>query len=120
VEELGDGVDVRHVDGTDEWRCSAALPIIARATVRSATKVDAEVFAAAASTQSSSQSRCRTRQCGRFQPQLNVVLVVNAPTSNIVPRRNTPLRYCLPVARQVPAADASLRDGQGNAPRFGY
>ncbi|MGZ4554975.1 MAG: phosphoglycerate dehydrogenase, partial [Mycobacteriaceae bacterium] len=46
IDALGDGVEVRHVDGTDRPALLEAVASADALLVRSATKVDAEVLAA--------------------------------------------------------------------------
>ncbi|QUH02203.1 phosphoglycerate dehydrogenase [Saccharopolyspora erythraea] len=112
AEEFGTDVEIRHVDGTDR---EALLDAVAEADallVRSSTQVDSEVLGASS----------RLKVVGRAGVGLdNVdvpaatergVLVVNAPTSNIVSAAEHAVALLLAVARNVAAADASLRAGE--------
>ncbi len=115
---LGDDVEIRHVDGTDRPALLAALADADALLVRSATRVDAEVLAAAT----------RLKVVGRAGVGLdNVdvpaatargVMVVNAPTSNIVSAAEHAIALLLSAVRHIPAADASLRQGQWKRSSF--
>jgi D-3-phosphoglycerate dehydrogenase / 2-oxoglutarate reductase len=112
LEVFGDEVEVRTVDGTDRAALLEAVADADALLVRSATQVDAEVFAA----------QKRLTVVGRAGVGLdNVdvpaataagVMVVNAPTSNIVSAAEHALALLLATARHIPAADASLRAGR--------
>ncbi len=112
LEVFGDEVEIRHVDGTDRAALLEAVKDADALLVRSATQADAEVFAA----------QTRLAVVGRAGVGLdNVdvpaataagVMVVNAPTSNIVSAAEHALALLLATARHIPAADASLRRGE--------
>ena len=70
VSLLGDNVEIRHVDGTDRPALLAALADADALLVRSATKVDAEVFAASNRLRSSRAraSGSTTSTCPRPRP----------------------------------------------------
>ncbi|WP_248292653.1 phosphoglycerate dehydrogenase [Actinomycetospora sp. TBRC 11914] len=118
LEVFGDEVEVRQVDGTDRDALLAAVGDADALLVRSATQVDAEVFAA----------QTRLTVVGRAGVGLdNVdvpaataagVMVVNAPTSNIVSAAEHALALLLATARHIPAADASLRRGEWARSRY--
>lgn len=109
IEALGDGVEVRHVDGTDRPALLAAVADADALLVRSATQVDAEVLAA--TTQLKVVARAGVGLDNVEVPAATArgVLVVNAPTSNIVSAAEHAIALLLAAARQVPAADATLR-----------
>jgi D-3-phosphoglycerate dehydrogenase / 2-oxoglutarate reductase len=118
LDVLGDEVDIRHVDGTDR---SALLSAVAEADallVRSATKVDAEVLAA--STRLKVVARAGVGLDNVEVPAATArgVLVVNAPTSNIVSAAEHAVALLLSLARRIPAADASLRGGEWKRSSF--
>lgn len=109
---LGDDVEIRHVDGTDRPALLAAIAHADALLVRSATRVDAEVFAAA--TRLTVVARAGVGLDNVDVPAATVrgVMVVNAPTSNIVSAAEHAVALLLSAARHIPAADASLRAGQ--------
>lgn len=118
IEALGDGVEIRHVDGTDR---PALLDAVAEADallVRSATKVDAELFGA--TTQLKVVARAGVGLDNVEVPAATErgVMVVNAPTSNIVSAAEHAVALLMSVARNVAAADASLRGGEWKRSSF--
>lgn len=118
IEALGDGVEIRHVDGTDR---PALLDAVAEADallVRSATKVDAEVLGA--TTQLKVVARAGVGLDNVEVPAATErgVMVVNAPTSNIVSAAEHAVALLMSVARNVAAADASLRAGEWKRSSF--
>jgi D-3-phosphoglycerate dehydrogenase / 2-oxoglutarate reductase len=112
VEVFGDEVEVRHVDGTDRPALLAAVAEADALLVRSATKVDAEVFAASDRLKVVARAGVGLDNVDVGPATDRGVLVVNAPTSNIVSAAEHAVALLLAVARRVPAADASLRGGE--------
>lgn len=108
IEALGEGVEVRHVDGTDRPALLAAVAEADALLVRSATQVDAEVLAA--TTQLKVVARAGVGLDNVEVPAATArgVLVVNAPTSNIVSAAEHAVALLLAAARQIPAAHATL------------
>ena len=115
---FGDEVEVRQVDGTDRPALLEAVKSADALLVRSATKVDAEVFAA--TTQLKVVARAGVGLDNVEVPAATErgVLVVNAPTSNIVSAAEHAVALLLSVARRVPAADQSLRGGEWKRSAF--
>ncbi|WP_037811759.1 MULTISPECIES: phosphoglycerate dehydrogenase [Amycolatopsis] len=115
---FGDEVEVRHVDGTDRPALLEAVKSADALLVRSATKVDAEVLGA--TTQLKVVARAGVGLDNVEVPAATErgVLVVNAPTSNIVSAAEHAVALLLAVARRVPAADQSLRGGEWKRSSF--
>jgi D-3-phosphoglycerate dehydrogenase / 2-oxoglutarate reductase len=109
VAALGDEVEVRWVDGPDRQKLLAAVPEADALLVRSATTVDAEVFAAASKLKIVARAGVGLDNVDVETATERGVLVVNAPTSNIHSAAEHALALLLSAARQIPAADASLR-----------
>jgi len=109
VAALGDQVEVRWVDGPDRPKLLAAVPEADALLVRSATTVDAEVLAAAPKLKIVARAGVGLDNVDVDAATERGVLVVNAPTSNIHSAAEHALALLLAAARQVPAADASLR-----------
>jgi D-3-phosphoglycerate dehydrogenase / 2-oxoglutarate reductase len=109
LDVLGDEIEARHVDGTDRPALLSAVADADALLVRSATKVDAEVLAA--STRLKVVARAGVGLDNVEVPAATArgVLVVNAPTSNIVSAAEHAVALLLALARRIPAADASLR-----------
>lgn len=115
---LGSDVEIRHVDGADR---SALLPALADASavlIRSATQVDAEALAAAPQLKVVARAGIGLDNVDVAAATARGVLVVNAPTSNIVSAAEHAIALMLAAARHVAAADASLRQGTWARSKF--
>jgi D-3-phosphoglycerate dehydrogenase / 2-oxoglutarate reductase len=110
VAALGDQIEVRWVDGPDRERLLAAVPEADALLVRSATTVDAEVLDAAPKLKIVARAGVGLDNVDVDTATERGVLVVNAPTSNIHSAAEHALALLLSAARQIPAADASLRE----------
>ncbi|MGE2712583.1 phosphoglycerate dehydrogenase [Mycolicibacterium litorale] len=110
VAALGDQVEVRWVDGPDREKLLAAVPDADALLVRSATTVDAEVLAAAPKLKIVARAGVGLDNVDVDAATARGVLVVNAPTSNIHSAAEHALALLLSAARQIPAADATLRE----------
>ena len=110
VAALGDQVEVRWVDGPDRPKLLAAVPDADALLVRSATTVDAEVLDAAPKLKIVARAGVGLDNVDVKTATERGVLVVNAPTSNIHSAAEHALALLLSAARQIPAADASLRE----------
>ena len=110
VAALGDQVEVRWVDGPDREKLLAAVPEADALLVRSATTVDAEVLAAAPKLKIVARAGVGLDNVDVDAATARGVLVVNAPTSNIHSAAEHALALLLSAARQIPAADATLRE----------
>ena len=109
VAALGDQVEVRWVDGPDRPKLLAAVPEADALLVRSATTVDAEVLAAAPKLKIVARAGVGLDNVDVAAATARGVLVVNAPTSNIHSAAEHAIALLLAAAREIPAADASLR-----------
>jgi D-3-phosphoglycerate dehydrogenase / 2-oxoglutarate reductase len=110
VAALGDQIEIRWVDGPDREKLLAAVPEADALLVRSATTVDAEVFDAAPKLKIVARAGVGLDNVDVDTATERGVLVVNAPTSNIHSAAEHALALLLSAARQIPAADASLRE----------
>jgi D-3-phosphoglycerate dehydrogenase len=118
LDVLGSDFDVRTVDGADR---AALLPAIADADaviVRSATMIDAEALAVANRLKVVARAGVGLDNVDVPAATAKGVLVVNAPTSNIVSAAEHAVALLLAVARRVPQAAASLRAGEWKRSRF--
>ncbi|MDQ3151657.1 MAG: phosphoglycerate dehydrogenase [Actinomycetota bacterium] len=111
LEVFGDEADVRHVDGTDRPALYEAIADADALLVRSATRVDAEVLSHATRLTVVARAGVGLDNVDVPAATARGVMVVNAPTSNIVSAAEHAVALLLAVARRVPAADASLRGG---------
>jgi len=110
VAALGDQVEVRWVDGPDRPKLLEAVADADALLVRSATTVDAEVIAAAPRLKIIARAGVGLDNVDVEAATAAGVLVVNAPTSNIHSAAEHALALMLSAARQIPAADATLRE----------
>ncbi|CRK54120.1 D-3-phosphoglycerate dehydrogenase [Rhodococcus sp. RD6.2] len=110
VDALGDGVEVRWVDGPDRPALLAAVPEADALLVRSATTVDAEVLAAASKLKIVGRAGVGLDNVDIPAATERGVMVVNAPTSNIHSAAEHAVSLLLSTARQIPAADRTLRE----------
>ncbi|MBU8809701.1 phosphoglycerate dehydrogenase [Mycolicibacterium goodii] len=110
VAALGEDVEVRWVDGPDRAKLLAAVPEADALLVRSATTVDAEVIAAAPKLKIVARAGVGLDNVDVEAATARGVLVVNAPTSNIHSAAEHAIALLLATARQIPAADSTLRE----------
>ena len=110
VAALGDQVEVRWVDGPDRPKLLEAVADADALLVRSATTVDAEVIAAAPRLKIIARAGVGLDNVDVDAATAAGVLVVNAPTSNIHSAAEHAIALMLSAARQIPAADATLRE----------
>lgn len=112
VEALGPDFDVRNVDGTDRPALLGALAEADAILVRSATKVDAEAIAAAPQLKVIARAGVGLDNVDIASATSAGVMVVNAPTSNIISAAELTVGHILSLARHIPAAHAALAEGQ--------
>ena len=109
---LGDGFEIRHVDGADR---AALLPALADADavlIRSATQVDDEALAAAPKLKVVARAGIGLDNVDVNAATARGVMVVNAPQSNIVSAAEQAVALLLACARNVAPANASLKAGK--------
>ena len=112
IEALGPDFEVRHCDGADRAALLSAIRDVDAILVRSATKVDAEALAAARSLKVVARAGVGLDNVDVPAATQAGVMVVNAPTSNIVSAAELAIGLLLATAAQHPAADAALKAGQ--------
>jgi D-3-phosphoglycerate dehydrogenase / 2-oxoglutarate reductase len=118
LEVLGSDVEIRHVDGTDRAALLPALADAAAVLVRSATQIDGEALAAAPNLKVVARAGIGLDNVDVAAATERGVMVVNAPTSNIVSAAEHAVALLLAAARQIPAADATLRQGEWQRSKF--
>ena len=112
VDALGPDFEIRNVDGTDRPALLAALADANAILVRSATKVDAEAIAAAPSLKVIARAGVGLDNVDIKSATTAGVMVVNAPTSNIISAAELTVGHILSLARHIPAAHAALAKGE--------
>jgi D-3-phosphoglycerate dehydrogenase len=118
VEALGPDFDIRSVDGTDRPALLDALASANAVLIRSATHIDAEAIAAAPALKVVARAGVGLDNVDIPAATTAGVLVVNAPTSNVVSAAELTIGHILALARHIPAAHASLASGEWKRSRF--
>ncbi|PPF12114.1 phosphoglycerate dehydrogenase [Rathayibacter sp. AY1G1] len=111
VDALGPDFEIRSVDGTDRPALLEALATAHAILVRSATQVDAEAIAAAPSLQVIARAGVGLDNVDITAATAAGVMVVNAPTSNIISAAELTVGHILSLARHIPAAHSALAQG---------
>nr|WP_218852925.1 phosphoglycerate dehydrogenase [Microbacterium immunditiarum] len=111
IDALGPDFDVRHVDGTDRSALLAALADAHAVLIRSATRIDGEALSAAPQLKVVARAGVGLDNVDIKAATAAGVMVVNAPTSNIISAAELTIGHILSLARHIPAAHASLAGG---------
>ncbi len=118
LEALGPDFEIRNVDGADR---SALLPALADANavlIRSATKMDAEAIAAAPKLKVIARAGVGLDNVDIKAATNAGVMVVNAPTSNIISAAELAIAQIMGLARHIPDANASLKAGEWKRSKY--
>jgi D-3-phosphoglycerate dehydrogenase len=118
VEALGPDFDIRHCDGADREQLLPAVAEADAVLVRSATKVDAEALAAGRRLKVVARAGVGLDNVDVKAATQSGVMVVNAPTSNIVSAAELAVALMLAAARHVAPASASLKNGEWKRSRY--
>ena len=118
IEALGPDFDVRTVDGTDRPALFEALAEANAVLIRSATKMDAEAISHAPSLKVIARAGVGLDNVDIKAATTAGVMVVNAPTSNIISAAELTCGHILSLARHIPAARASLGNGEWKRSSF--
>jgi len=118
VEALGPDFDIRHVDGANRAELLASLPHAHAVLIRSATKMDAEAFLVAKHLKVVARAGVGLDNVDIKAATAAGVMVVNAPTSNIVSAAELAVGHLLSLARHIPRAHASLSTGEWKRSSF--
>ncbi len=118
VEALGPDFEVRNVDGTDRKALLEALATANAILVRSATQVDAEAIAAASNLKVIARAGVGLDNVDIKAATNAGVMVVNAPTSNVISAAELAIAHIFSLARFVPDANASLKAGKWQRSKF--
>ena len=118
VDALGSDFDVRNIDGTNRAELLAALPGAKALLVRSATSVDAEVIAAGSELVVIARAGVGLDNVDIKAATAAGIMVVNAPTSNVISAAELAIGHLLSLARFIPDANASTKAGQWKRSQF--
>jgi D-3-phosphoglycerate dehydrogenase len=118
LDVLADDFEVRHVDGTDRAALLAELADADAVIVRSATTIDAEAIAAGSRLKVVARAGVGLDNVDITAATARGVMVVNAPTSNIVSAAEQAIALLLAVARHTASASAALKNGEWKRSRY--
>ncbi|GGH39992.1 phosphoglycerate dehydrogenase [Microbacterium album] len=118
IEALGPDFDVRTVDGTDRDALFSALADANAVLIRSATKMDEEAIAHAPQLKVIARAGVGLDNVDIKAATTAGVMVVNAPTSNIISAAELTCGHILSLARRIPAAKASIAAGEWKRSAF--
>ena len=119
ISVLGDQFEIRHCDGANRAELLSNLASANAVLIRSATKMDAEAIAAAPNLKIIARAGVGLDNVDVPAATAAGVLVVNAPTSNIVSAAELAVSLLLAVARNVVPANLALKNGQWKRSQFG-
>jgi D-3-phosphoglycerate dehydrogenase len=118
IDVLAHDFDVRHVDGTDRPALLAALAEADAVLVRSATQIDAEAIAAAPRLKVVARAGVGLDNVEVAAATARGVMVVNAPTSNIVSAAEQAVALLLAIARNTASASSALKAGEWKRSKY--
>ena len=118
VEALGPDFDIRSVDGTDRPALLEALSQASAVLIRSATQMDAEAIASSKTLKVIARAGVGLDNVDIKSATAAGVMVVNAPTSNIVSAAELAIGHLLSAARFIPDASASTKAGEWKRSKF--
>jgi D-3-phosphoglycerate dehydrogenase len=110
--------EVTYADGADRAQLLPALADASAVIIRSATRIDAEALAHAPNLRVVARAGVGLDNVDVDAATKAGVMVVNAPTSNIVSAAEQAVALLLALARNLPQAAASLRGGEWKRSRF--
>lgn len=116
---LGEDFEIQHCDGANRTELLSALGTANAVLVRSATKMDAEAIAAAPNLKIIARAGVGLDNVDVPAASAAGVLVVNAPSSNIVSAAELAVSLLLAVARNVVPANLALKNGKWKRSLFG-
>ena len=119
VEALGPDFEVRYCNGADPAELVEAIADVDAILVRSATKVDADALGCRQAAQGRRPRRRRVSTTSTSgKPPSAGVMVVNAPTSNIVSAAELAVGLLLAAARHIAPASQALRGGEWKRSKY--
>ena len=118
VEALGEDFEIRQSDGTDRPRLFADIGDADAIMVRSATEVDAEVLSHAKQLKVIARAGVGLDNVDVPAATAAGVMVVNAPTSNIVSAAELTCAHILGLARNISPAHEALKGGEWKRSKY--
>lgn len=118
IAALGPDFEVVNVDGTDRDALRSALATADAVLVRSATQIDAEALSWAPKLKVVARAGVGLDNVDIKAATQAGVMVVNAPTSNIISAAELTVAHILGLARHLPRAHSSLSAGEWKRSSF--
>ena len=118
LEALGPDFEVRHCNGADRRELLSAIADVDAVLVRSATQVDGEALAAARRLKVVARAGVGLDNVDVAAATQAGVMVVNAPTSNIVSAAELAVALLLAAARNIAPANAALKNGEWKRSKY--
>ncbi len=118
IDALGPDFEVRHCDGADRAALLPAIADVDAILVRSATQVDAEAIAVAKNLKVIARAGVGLDNVDVDAATQAGVMVVNAPTSNIVSAAELAVALLLASARNISPAHQALRNGEWKRSKY--
>ncbi|WP_340557665.1 phosphoglycerate dehydrogenase [Streptomyces sp. GSL17-111] len=118
IDALGPDFEVRHCNGADRGELLPAIADVDAILVRSATKVDAEAIAAARRLKVVARAGVGLDNVDVSAATKAGVMVVNAPTSNIVTAAELACGLLVATARNIPQANTALKQGEWKRSKY--
>jgi len=118
IDALGPDFEIRHVDGANRTELLKALPGVHAVLIRSATHIDEEALAVAKDLKVVARAGVGLDNVDIKAATEAGVMVVNAPTSNVVSAAELAVGHLLSLARHIPRAHASLSAGEWKRSAF--
>lgn len=118
IEALGPDFAVEKVDGTNREELFKALATANAVLIRSATKMDQEAISKAPNLKVIARAGVGLDNVDLKAATSAGVMVVNAPTSNVISAAELAIGHIMALSRHIPDAHASLKDGQWLRSKF--
>ena len=118
VDALGPDFEIRHCNGADRAELLPAIADVDAILIRSATKVDAEAVAAAKKLKVVARAGVGLDNVDVSAATKAGVMVVNAPTSNIVTAAELACGLLVATARNIPQANTALKNGEWKRSKY--
>jgi D-3-phosphoglycerate dehydrogenase len=118
VQALGPDFEIRHCDGSDRAALLAALPDADAILIRSATQMDPEAIAAGKQLKVIARAGVGLDNVDVKAATQAGVMVVNAPTSNIVSAAELAVALLLSAARNIVPANLALKNGEWKRSKY--
>jgi D-3-phosphoglycerate dehydrogenase len=118
IDVLAQDFEVRHVDGTDRGALLPALAEVEAVIVRSATQIDTAAIAAAPRLKVIARAGVGLDNIEVPAATARGVMVVNAPTSNIISAAEQAVALLFAVARNTVTASTALKAGEWQRSKY--